>query len=93
MCSARIAVSAKPARRTVSPQTIAMARGPTSASLRNEVFIPRAVMAVTRHQRESSSSVAVTACGIRSVLPTSTSAAEPRTKKGIGSLPSRLAPG
>lgn len=53
MCSARIAVSAKPARRTVSPQTIAMARGPTSASLRNEVFIPKAAMSVAEPDRAS----------------------------------------
>lgn len=85
MCSSSIAPSANAASSTVNPQTMAMAPPPTSPSFFSEVFIPSAAMAMIRHQRDSSSSSAVASGGITLALPTSTSAAKPMTKNGIGS--------
>ena len=51
------------ARKIVSPSMSATGRQPTAASFSSEVLMPRAAIAVTRHQRDRLLAASATAAG------------------------------
>src|SRR5271170_6769793 len=75
---------------SVSPTMRATGRQPTSTSDLNDVFMPSAAIAVTRHQRETSDAASVAVFGNKPKLFSATSAAKPRRNVGTsGPAPAR----
>ncbi|MCY1373294.1 hypothetical protein D9M69_605590 [compost metagenome] len=90
MAQCSIASTSAP-RNTVSPTINRMGLIPTDASSLSCVFMPSALMAITRHQRDRLFPASCTACGMKPVLLAAARTTKPTANHG--SSGGRLLPG